>query len=1501
MGKKISISITVLSLFSLIFLMVNFSQDKHGRDGALGFVYDGWEPPLTQEEVAQRSDTKLNRLLSQRSLRMKGRISPEDPGKFAQYHRDIRTRADEETPSYAANYRIKELLQTRGVSSTKDLHQLRLSRSKQLSWVERGPGNVSGRTRGLLVDPGDPNYDTWYAGSASGGVWKTEDAGQSWTELTADVPNFATHVIAWSTSNPNTIYAGTGEYWFQVDGAGIWKTTDAGVSWNLLPSTMDFENVTRIIVDPSDENTLLATTMVRFWVPSGSAIPTSKIVRSPDGGVSWATVYEAGNEYSSTGVNWFAQISQIVANPQNFNTQYAAINGVGVVRSHDGGQTWSDASAGLLIESMQINRMELAIAPTDTSRLYISAETFGIGGGSGLFVSDDGGDSWTLVNDATGRDPSGFGWLLGQGFYDNAIAVHPFDKDKVFVAGVDFWRLDMAEGTDTLPAQVLDVFAENTESFISFVGSNGSMFGGGGFLGENFFGTDATAGDYTSVEVRFGPGKSQKAHRFDPNLNYLDYSDVGFEVWDTDNDRQLMVSYRDWEPNGVFDLQERATARTGIDREYLFISAIDYDAITPDAVLEGGTITHKNTFALWMEAPPGLGTVNPDTLTIDAKVGIIWGSPVAKRYTPTIIDDGRGRFGGPSPGVHVDHHNITIIPLDEAAGTFRIVNGNDGGVAFSDDGGATFSQVTNGYNTTQFYGLDKMTGGDRYVGGTQDNGSWVSPLDPDASSTWVHAPSGDGFDAVWHPRDPDKLLESSQFNFILRSEDGGQTWNQLGPFNGLTDVSPGSAPFFTKIAKSKQDPDLIFVMGASGIFRSDNFGNFFTVAEMPDGFNGTATWARVEISLTNPQIVWTGSSSDAIFASSDGGLNFASVSTIDGPASGIFTPLGRLTGFETHPTQDSTAFALFSFANSPKIFRTTDLGQTWEELSGFGTGTSSTNGFPDVAVYSLLVMPFNTDMLWAGTDIGIFESTDDGASWAFADNGFPAAPAYDLFIVDDQVVVGTHGRGIWSVDLPELAGYSPPQVTLAPRFFSISGGDKGIVTVNLVLPSSYDSSFVLVDGEKFVSLAANATPVDTTFDMTISSEGGSGSVLISARSYKDGATLQNAPVEIQLTSVLSQLAHTTDNVSFTLFNDGIYGDTGQGIGGGFSFLGRDGGTLFSGGFVSATSVSQVAANMPSFTQGGVPVIDFVTTGGFEPFGSDDNFDQVAACSFAEAGSNFAGPDIGLAVDQTSFSNADLDFVIVKLVVSNPTSAKISNLYVGQFADWDIGVSNFANNQGGYDANRSLLYQFEAGFAPIDRNYYGIAALSGASGAALQSRGFPTGADVFKFISSLDNPGPNPVSSNADYRSFIGSGPFDIPPGGAIKVGFAWAAGTDLQDLQAKADAAQQLWDTVVTVEELRAATIPSQFALAQNYPNPFNPTTNITYDLPKDSEVTLQVFNVLGQKVRNLVFQQKQQAGSYTVQWDGKDEVGRSVASGLYFYSIKAGDFIKSQKMTLLK
>ncbi len=415
-------------------------------------------------------------------------------------------------------------------------------------------------------------------------------------------------------------------------------------------------------------------------------------------------------------------------------------------------------------------------------------------------------------------------------------------------------------------------------------------------------------------------------------------------------------------------------------------------------------------------------------------------------------------------GVHVDHHNLALLPGNLST-PWRLLDANDGGVAVSADMDTGWSMPILGLNTTQFYGVDKKPGASAYIGGMQDNGTWRSPEDPGSLTPWIYQIGGDGYETSWSFADPLKIAGGYQYNGILRSLDGGTTWNP--GTNGLGDTGSSSAPFITKIGKSDDAPDLLFAVGASGVWRSDDFAANWSLASMNTADWQFSSFLDVKISRANPDVVWAGASMDAggsIYLSTDGGLSFAPVPNY------TTVTLGGISGLATHPTDDQTAYALFSFAGRPKILRTQDQGQSWQDITGFQSGAPSSNGFPDVAVYDLLVLPDQPTTLWAGTEIGLFESTDDGASWHLADNGLPNVGIWALSAVEDEVVVATHGLGIWSVKRPSMVAGK----TFTPLIENLYQNPLGELIVETTLRSAYDSTEVRMNGSPATVLPANA-------------------------------------------------------------------------------------------------------------------------------------------------------------------------------------------------------------------------------------------------------------------------------------------------------------------------------------------------------------------------------------------------------------------------------------------
>jgi photosystem II stability/assembly factor-like uncharacterized protein len=946
------------------------------------------------------------------------------PGEFMKYFQAITTPIGEKQSGYATNYRFYELIKAKSNA------QRLKSTAVLYPWVQRGPGNVGGRTRSVIVDPDDPAFKTWYAAAVSGGIWKTTDEGKSWTNMTPDLPNLATNTMAMAPSDHNTMYVGTGEGYGgvgMVGGNGIIKSTDRGISWHILDATTvndNFRFVNKILIDPSDKNIVLVST-------------NKGIFRSVNGGSTWQGVYEKGY-----------MVQDLVADPSDFSKQYAGAFGYGILKSEDRGISWISANNGIGVGG----RFSLAVSPQSPNRIYACAEAVGYVTETAeyqthMYISNDYGYTWTKY-----VSPNNF--LGGQGWFNNLVTAHPFDENIVYVAGVELGQVEMLPGTSASDPMVRRVDTSGTASFMEFVNFGGRYLGGGMSTGDLEDGTDLLSGDWVPVEIRFGPGKQQKAHRFRVPLGdgagvppedyiYRDYVNVPFEAWDTKNNRQLMISFRDQETDGNFNLIERKWNDEISGREYIFIQAVPYDATGPSSLIaKQGGHTYKQLYFFWPTLASGASwkpdSLPPATITID-------------HGTFTLQNDANVTVlasYSKNTNLHVDHHELRAIVTDAASEKFTLLDANDGGLGISYDKGAKWEQLDNGYITTQFYGVAKKPGANEYIGGMQDNGTWQSPMLEEATSQSAYDDKigGDGFEVLWHPWYAHRILGSTYYNKFYISNTGGLTWIRAD--QGIN----GDGPFISRLSHSRSNPDVIFAVGSKGVFRHLNFGlGRYDWEVIPIGtgwtLNETVTnQHNVEVSLAADSVVWAGAGMANgpdlhLFLSRNGGNSFDSVSNY------TETELGYISGIATHPHDAATAYALFSYRGKPKILRTTNYGTSWEDISGFGTGDMSTNGFPDVMVYSLVVFPYS-GILWAGTEIGLFESLDDGLSWHYADNGLPAVSIWQMDIFDQQLILATHGRGIWTLDLT-LVGMPENTISGEPVLLCYPNPSRDYVNVNL--------------------------------------------------------------------------------------------------------------------------------------------------------------------------------------------------------------------------------------------------------------------------------------------------------------------------------------------------------------------------------------------------------------------------------------------------------------------
>ena len=276
---------------------------------------------------------------------------------------------------------------------------------------------VSGRVTALAVDP--RNSKVVYLGTAMGGVWKTTNAGNSWTPLTDHLPSPAIGAIALAPSNPDIVYVGTGEPSPGLDnyyGVGIYKSTDGGKTWTHLgKDVFTGLGISAIAVHPHNPNLVyVATTRTGVIGPS---LPVRGIFVSRDGGKTWTGLIGCRDCWGA---------SDLLMNPKNPDILYAAFWNIG--KSTDGGTKWTQLTKGL--PDKNFGRVELALAPSNPNVLYAGYE-YRVPGkfqGGIVFKSTDGGASWTWLDKAPN-------YCTGQCWYDNVIAVHPRNPNQVLLGG----------------------------------------------------------------------------------------------------------------------------------------------------------------------------------------------------------------------------------------------------------------------------------------------------------------------------------------------------------------------------------------------------------------------------------------------------------------------------------------------------------------------------------------------------------------------------------------------------------------------------------------------------------------------------------------------------------------------------------------------------------------------------------------------------------------------------------------------------------------------------------------------------------------------------------------------------------------------------------------------------------------------------------------------------------------------------------------------------------
>jgi len=792
-----------------------------------------------------------------------------------------------------------------------------------VSFREIGSTHRGGRFVDFAVVESAPR--TFYAANASGGVWKTENNGVSFTQV-FDSPTVASvGAVALAQSNPDVVYVGSGEAnnsRSSYFGDGVYKSTDAGRTWANV-GLKDSQHIGRIVIHPTDPNTVYVAALGKLYSPNEER----GVYKTTDGGKTWAKSLAVKVDGKDVGA------VDLAMDPKNPLILYAATYdkvrkpwtfaeggpGSGIYKTIDAGKSWTKLSGGLPIGLL--GRIGIAVSRQDPLTIYAIIENvgvvdealrkcfadgFGTEGGSPtvMFRSNDAGKTWKQVAPApvpaAPAAPAAAGAGAGRGAGGGRGA---------------------AAGPPAGPCT-----AAHQAAAANRAGGGG---GGRGFDGGN-------------------PGYYYSQVRVDPN-----------------------------------------------DKETVYVLSV-------------GWSRSKDGGATWQ----GVG------------------------------------FGG-------DNHALWIDPKDSG----HMLLGYDHGLGITWDAGQTWLRPDN-LPVAQYYaiGFDYEVPYNVY-GGAQDNGCHKGPSTRRGGGNipfeeWTNVGCADGFYNEVDWKDSRWLYNESQFGGISRlDQKTGQSANIGAGRPALPDGAPYRFNWSAPILVSPHNSDVIY-HAAQVLLRSPFRGERWEVispdltvndpATRDGGGNITyATISTFDESPIVPGLIWVGTDDGNVQVTKDGGKTWTNVRDKIPGHPGFW--VSRVAASNLSPgTAYVTMTGLRNDDFRPFIWKTTDFGQTWASIAG---------NLPQDAINVVRESPRNADVLFVGTDTGVFVTIDGGKAWTrlkgapLAATGggrgggggggggatarprgiLPTVPVHDLKIHprEHELIAGTHGRGIWIADISEIEELTP--------------------------------------------------------------------------------------------------------------------------------------------------------------------------------------------------------------------------------------------------------------------------------------------------------------------------------------------------------------------------------------------------------------------------------------------------------------------------------------------
>ena len=706
--------------------------------------------------------------------------------------------------------------------------------------------------------------------------------------------------------------------------------------------------------------------------PSPSPTPPRAVDEKLFEGLQWRQIgpFRGGRALTIEGV------------PGEPDTYYFGAVAGGVWKTIDGGANWTP-----LFDKEPISSIgAIAIAPSDHNVIYAGTGEAAIRGnttyGTGVFKSVDGGRTWQNVG-------------LKDSHQIGALIIDPRNENVVLVAALGH------------------AFGPNQERGIFRTAD-------GGITWTKVLLKDENTG---GIDVVFDP--------HNPNIVFASLWQARRQPWFFSSGGQGSGLYRSedngvtWKhlegnglPGGILGKIGIAISGADSNRVYAIIEAKEGGLYRSDDA--GQHWTRVNDDGRFRQRAWYFSKVYADPKSAD---------------TVYLLNTGlfRSVDGGKTfnllPARHGDHHGLWI----DAQNSNRIANANDGGASISLDGGKTWT-TQNNQPTAQFYHVAVDNAFPYHIyGAQQDNSSvgiasrtdWgaIGPAD------WFVAGGGESGFVVSDPRDWHIIYSNDEGNAWVRYDKSKEEVQDISPVpldnagHGAVDVAH-RFQWVSPLMLSPHNPDVLYT-AAECVFKSTDHGQSWTQIsgdltrndkskQQPSGGPLTNDITSIEyydtiFALAESPIkkgtIWTGTDDGLVQVTADDGQHWSNVT----PKMPDWSTVDLI---DPSPHDANTAYVAIDRHKlddfKPYIFKTTDLGKTW---------TAITNGIPDGAyVHAVREDPEKRGLLYAGTELGVFVSLDDGAHWQPLQLNLPVSPIHDLVVKDDDLVVATHGRSFWVLD-----------------------------------------------------------------------------------------------------------------------------------------------------------------------------------------------------------------------------------------------------------------------------------------------------------------------------------------------------------------------------------------------------------------------------------------------------------------------------------------------------